>query len=328
MTSYWGMYIAQSVIHSIIAFAVAEGAILSWNIQSPQYKQGFRLAVIFLSIFSYPVYQYLSPDRGDLYFRLTSLFDSNRWFFMEKWGSFPMLLIFLCMLSVTAVIFMIQELAPIISNIIDRARSTHHLDQGEEDPEIDRKAAEAMEGLPFDIGMLEIMDDDDLMLFSSTGLKPMIYVSTGLIRSFSVDHLHVAFAHEVAHILRSRRPVLIFAYLLRVLQFFNPIAMIEFRRLAHEEEKVCDDMAIELTGKPDALTEAIEMLRPSPEDYEPESGRSGAERLVTSLEYHSHDMLLKSRAARIGIMKEDNGYRGMPVIVAAVLIICINYFVV
>ncbi len=327
ITSYWGMYIAQSVIHSIIASIIAECAILAWTIGSPQIKQSFRLMVIVLSIASFPIYQFLFPRRGDVYFRLSSLLDSNRWFFIERWGSMPIFIVFTAILVITVIIFIIQELIPILSDMLRQMRATTQSAPYVADSEIRNKVAEALDALPFDDRLVEIFDDDDLALFSSTGLKPMIYVSTGLISSFSTEHLQVALAHEVAHIQRSRKPLLIFAYLLRVLLFFNPVAMIEFRRLAHEEEKVCDDIAIELTGKPDTLSEAIEMLRPAPEDYE-DPGHRGAERLVSSIEYHSHDLLLRSRAARIGRPTQDSSFWGVPIIVAMALIICINYFVV
>jgi Zn-dependent protease with chaperone function len=328
ITSFWGMYIAQSFIHSIIASVIAECAILSWNIRAPHIKQWFRFMVIFLSLTSFPIYQFLVPRRGDVYFRLSSLLDSNRWFFIERWGSLPVLIIFFLILSITALIFIIQELVPILSHLLGQMRSTEQNVHNDIDSETRNKASTALEGLPFDKELIEIIDDDDLTLFSSTGLKPMIYVSTGLIRSFSMEHLQVAFAHEVAHIQRSRRPVLIFTYLLRVLLFFNPVAMIEFRRLAHEEEKVCDDIAIELTGKPESLSEAIEMLRPAPEDYNAGAGDRGAERLVSALEYYSHDVLLRSRAARIGHRTQDTPFWGVPVMATMALIVCVNYFIV
>ena len=256
------------------------------------------------------------------------MLDSNRWFFIERWDSLPVLIILALVLSITAVIFILQELVPILSHMLERVRSIELTVDNQMDSTIKRKVAEAVEGLPFEEKFVEIIDDDDLALFSATGLNPMIYVSTGLIRSFSKEHLHVAFAHEVAHIQRSRRPMLIFAYLLRMLLFFNPVAMIEFRRLAQEEEKVCDDIAIELTGKPEILSEAIEMLRPAPEDYNADSSRGGAEKIVSNIEYYSHDSLLRSRASRIGNQTQDAPLWGVPIIVTVALIICINYFVV
>jgi len=77
----------------------------------------------------------------------------------------------------------------------------------------------------------------------------MIYVSTGLI-SLSVRNIfRLHWRTKLPTSREAESPSSSFAYLLRVLLFFNPVAMIEFRRLAHEEEKVCDDIAIELTGK-------------------------------------------------------------------------------
>ena len=212
ITSYWGMYIAQSVIHSIIASVISECALHSWNISAPYVKQWFRFMVILLSIASFPIYQLLVPRRGDVYFRLSSLLDSNRWFFIERWDSLPVLIILALVLSITAVIFILQELVPILSHMLERVRSIELTVDNQMDSTIKRKVAEAVEGLPFEEKFVEIIDDDDLALFSATGLNPMIYVSTGLIRSFSKEHLHVAFAHEVAHIQRSRRPMLIFGF--------------------------------------------------------------------------------------------------------------------
>ncbi|HMK55194.1 MAG TPA: M56 family metallopeptidase [Dissulfurispiraceae bacterium] len=328
LNTYWGMYVAQSVVHSVVAATIAEGAIFAWKIRAPHVKQWFRFAVIFLSLVSYPAYQLVSPDRGNIYFRISSLMDTNRWFLIERWGILPFLALFAVVLVISAVVFMIQELAPILSSIFVQMRRSDQTTDGAAAPELKSRVSEAIKGLPIDEGIVEIFDDDDMLLYSSTGLKPMIHVSTGLIKAFNPGHLQVAIAHEIAHIQRSRRPMLIFAYLLRVLLFFNPVAAIEFRRLAHEEEKVCDDIAVELTGRPAVLSEAIEMLRPGPEDYRDAEGRTGAERLVSTIEYYGHDALLKSRAARIALDRQKDRLWGVAVTVAAVLMIGINYFVV
>jgi beta-lactamase regulating signal transducer with metallopeptidase domain len=156
----------------------------------------------------------------------------------------------------------------------------------------------------------------------------MIYVSAGLIRSFDEEHLQVALAHEIGHIRRSRIPLLIVAYVLRMLVFFNPLAMIEFRRLAHDEEKICDDIAIELTGKSRTLAEAIEMLRPEPEDCGVHADKGGVERFVASLEHYSHDIQLKSRVARIAQDRQEDPLWGFPLLVTIALIMTVNYHIV
>jgi hypothetical protein len=327
VSSYWGMYIIQTVIHSAIASLLVECAFLVWALKAPQVKQWFRFVVILLPIISFPLYQLAFPRRGDVYFRMESLFDSDRWFFIGQWGSISVLALFTVILAGTAIVFIVQELVPILSNILDQIHAAEQTIAEEIDESISRKVRKALKGLPLDESFVQIMNDEDLALFSSTGLKPMIYVSTGLIEAFSIEHLHVAFAHEIAHIQRSRTPVLILAYILRVIVFFNPIAMIEFRRIAHEEEKVCDDIAISMTGKPEVLSEAIEMLRPTPEDYNLDTSR-GAERLVSTLEHYSHDILLKSRANRIRNSIQDVPLWGVPFVVTIALIVSINFFIV
>ncbi|HTZ17359.1 MAG TPA: M56 family metallopeptidase [Dissulfurispiraceae bacterium] len=327
ISSYWGMYAVQIVIHSVIASVLAECALLCWNIRAPNVKQWFRFMVVLLPIVSFPVYQDIAPDRGDLYFRLESLLDSNRLFFVGQWGGISLLTLFAVILAATSAIFIFQELVPIVSHMFEQAHAPDGTPPREAETELVQKISKALKGLPIDESIVRIVDHDDLSLSSSTGLSPMIYVSRGLIESFSPDHLQVALAHEIAHIRRSKKPVLVLAYILRVIVFFNPVAMIEFRRLAHEEEKVCDDIAVQLTGKPETLTEAIEMLRPTEDDYDIGTSR-GAERLALSIEYYSHDLQLKSRALRIGQARQDTPLWGIPLIVTVILIEYINYFVV
>ena len=328
ISSYWGMYAVQTVLHSVIASVLVDCALLAWNMRTPNVKQWFRFLVIFLPVVSFPFYQLLAPRRGDVYFRLESLFDTNKWFFLELWGGIPAATVFVVVLGLTSLVFVIQELVPIVFHMLEQMREADEPDAEMVEGAVAGKVSEALEGLPFSEKSVEILNDEDLALFSSTGLHPRIYVSTGLIQSFDVDHLQAAFAHEIGHIQRSRKPVLIVAYILRVLMFYNPIAMIEFRKMAQEEEKVCDDIAVALTGKPGALSEAVEMLRPEPEDYNLGTGPRRVGEIASALEYYSHDVLLKHRVLRIGQRGQNDSLWGIPYFVTLALIVGINYFVV
>jgi Zn-dependent protease with chaperone function len=328
ISSYWGMYAIQTVLHSLIASLISYCALLAWDFKTPHVKQRFFFMVIFLPVISFPLYQMLYPQRGDVYFRLDSLLDSNKWFLMDISGIAPVLALFVVILALTSIVFVVQELVPIALNLLNQPRGGDESDDDEVEEAVVLKVSEALTGLPLNENSVEIISDDDLVLFSSTGFNPKIYVSTGLITSFSHDHLQAAFAHEIGHIQRSRKPVLLFAYILRVLMFYNPIAMIEFRKLAQEEEKVCDDIAIALTGKPEALAEAIDMLRPATEGPKAGTNSKGVEGVVMAIEDHSHDALLKSRGFRIRHSLDDNPDWGIPYLVTLVLIICLNYFIV
>ena len=321
------MYAVQTVLHAVVASVLVGCALISWDIRTPSVKQRFRFLVIFLPAASFPVYQMMSPARGDVYYRLDSLLDSNKWFFLDV-GGIPLVFLFIVLLALSSLIFIIQELVPIIFHMIEQIRGSDAPVAEAVEEDLELKVSKALEGLPFDEELVDILDDEDLTIFSATGLNPRIYISAGVIRSFSTEHLQAAIAHEIGHIRRSRKPVLILAYILRVCMFFNPIAMFEFRKLAHEEEEVCDDFAIALTGKPQALSEAVDMLRPAPGDYDLGSGPGGMGNVASSIEYHSHNALMKSRMLRIAQQRNDDSSWGIPYFVTLALIVGINYFVV
>lgn len=328
ISSYWGMYAVQTVLHSLVASVLVDCAFIAWNIRTPCMKQRFRFLVILLPIVSFPLYQVLFPRRGDAYFRLESLLDSNKWFSLELWHGVPLFMGFVVILALSVLIFIIQEFLPMFVHMREHMReAAEPLDEAVEQV-LEQKVSQALEGLPFDEQFVEIVSDEDLSLFSDTGLNPRIYVSTGLIKSLTIEQLQAALAHEIGHIQRTRRPVLIFAYILRVLMFYNPIAMMEFRKLAQEEEKVCDDIAISLTGNPEALSSAVEMFRPDPEDlaHGPDTKKTGG--IASTIEHYNHDLLLKSRILSIGEPRQDDCHWAASYFMTLAFIIVINFFIV
>lgn len=327
-SSYWGMYAVQTVLHSFIASVLSYCALLAWNVRSPRVKQWFHFMVIFLPVISFPFYQLILPRRGDVYFRLESLLDSNKWFLIDLPGNIPVLAFFIVLLALTTLIFLLQELLPMVLHLLRQMRGSEKTMGPDIEESMSLKVSKALAGLPFRKESVEVLSDDDLVLFSSTGLNPKIYVSTGLIAFFSIEHLQAAFAHEIGHIQRSRKPVVLFAYILRMFMFYNPVAMIQFRKLAQEEEKVCDDIAIELTGKPEALAEAIDILRHATEEDKTATPSGGVERILTAIEHYSHHVVLKSRGFRIRHYHQGELAWIIPFFVTTALTIGINYFVV
>ena len=328
ISSYWGMYAVQTVLHSLVASVLVDCAFIAWNIRTPYMKQRFRFLVILLPIVSFPLYQLLFPRRGDAYFRLESLLDSNKWFSLELWHGVPLFAGFAVILALSALIFIVQEFLPMFIHMREQMREVAEpIDEAVEQA-LEHKVSQALEGLPFDEQYVEILNDEDLSLFSDTGLNPKIYVSTGLIQTLTIEQLQGAFAHEIGHIQRTRRPVLIFAYILRVLMFYNPIAMLEFRKLAQEEEKVCDDIAISLTGNPEALSSAVEFFRPDPEDltHGPDAKKTGG--IASTIEHYNHDLLLQSRILSIGERRQEDGNWGASYFMTLAFIVVIDFFIV
>jgi len=292
--SYAGMFAAQSFCHSLIAAVVTDRALHAWKIHDPLIRQRFRLIVIFFPILSFPLYQLIDPTRSTALFRIASLFDINRWLSIEIFGIVPVSLLFLLILAFSALVFLFQELFPVIKHVLE-SRSPEQVGtlQGT-DPFIEQ-AAQSLEIRPPSVFLI---DDAEPILFSSTGKDAVVYISHGLQENLTPEQLRAAIAHEIAHIARSRRPLLILVFFLRIVMFFNPVVLMKFRKIVRDEEKICDDIAVSLTHDPKALAAALKTFYQTPDDGPLRSSGRTSTRDV-SLEDFGHNLHLESRIQRL-----------------------------
>jgi hypothetical protein len=317
------MYLAQSFLHSLIAALIVDTALIAWKIEAPVVRQRFRLLVIVLPIISFPMYQALSPDRGSALFRLDAYFDFSRWLDLELWGAIPVGVLFLLFLVFTTVVFVLQELLPI---------TRHTLSSGSRalegvKPEPESRVTRAVEGLPGKTPRVIIIDDDSFAMFSSTGKDPAVYLSGGLVEKLSLDELRAAIAHEVGHIQRSRRPGMVLIFVLRMLLFYNPIILMEFRRIVQEEEKICDDMASSMTGDRTALAGALRKFYDA-DDEGPGLPAEDTPRLRDRMENYSHTLLIEKRITRLEEPDPPAANTGVVYIVVLMTILAVNYYIV
>ena len=319
-----GMYIAQAFSHSLIAALVVDRAIQAWGITSPWMRQRFSLIVILFPIVSFPLYQIVNPERGSLSFRLETLFDINRWLNLNLWGIIPVNLLFLLMLLFTSLVFFFQEMVPVVKHTIDTRASESEEEDASAHPVITR----ALESLPGEKPRVSILDDDEFVLFSTTGKRPTVYLSSGLVEGLDTEQLRAAIAHEIAHIARNRRPLLVAVFLMRILMFFNPVVLVEFRRMVQEEEKICDDIAVALTQKPRALAEILRKFNHKGEELALNKVKE-ISKLGTALEDYSHNVHLESRISRLEEGKIHGAGGGwLKLLLTLAVIAAINYFVV
>jgi Zn-dependent protease with chaperone function len=320
-----GMYVAQAFSHSLIAALVVDRAIQAWGISSPVVRQRFSLIVILFPIVSFPLYQMINPERGSLSFRLETLFDINRWLNLEIWGIIPVNLLFLLMLIVTTLIFLFQEMIPVVKHTIE----TRESDSPEEEEALDHPGVRrALENFPGEKPRVSILDDDEFILFSTTGKMPTVFLSSGLVERLDTEELQAAIAHEIAHIARNRRPLLVVVFLTRILMFFNPVVLVEFRRMVQEEEKICDDIAVSLTRKPRALAEILKKFNHAREKLGLDKMKE-LSKLGTALQDYSHNVHLESRIRRLeeGTTHGGSG-QWIKFLLTLIVIGIINYFVV
>jgi len=323
LQSLAGRYVTQSFLHAFIAVIITDGALRAWKIEDPAVKQRFRILTVLFPIFSFPFYQLINPDRGSLLFRTGALFDSGRWMGMALFGVVPLHFFFLFLLAGTTLVFFFQELVPILKHMRE---SDTEVDEAC-DPAGKDLVDEALMSLPMARPRTVIIDDGDMVLFSSTGRAPTVFVSSGLLQALNREQVRAALAHEIAHIMRSRRPILLATFLLRMIMFFNPMVLVEFRRAVRNEEKICDDIAVSVTGRPDALAETLKKFYSSP-------GRSpdAAKKLLSTdvpLEEYSHDLQLESRITRLekaGLKNRGGGWFPFTIVLLVMSAVC--YFVV
>jgi Zn-dependent protease with chaperone function len=303
---------------------ITDRALKAWSIHDPLVRQRFRLIVILFPIVSFPLYQLINPTRSAALFRLDALFDSHRWLFLEIWGVMPVSLFFALIFATTSLVFLFQEMLPVLRHTLDAEQP----EQGDAHLDVDPFLGESSRSLSIKKPVVVLIDDDSPLLFSTTGKDAVIFVSTALAQALTADQMQAALAHELAHIARNRRPLLIAVFLLRVIMFFNPVVLIKFRRAVSDEEKICDDIAVSLTRNPAALAATLKVFSRRTCDA-PEPDPRKLLRQHASLEEYSHNLHLEDRIRRLETGSTDKMEQwGVPFSITLLVVAVLNYFIV
>jgi Zn-dependent protease with chaperone function len=323
--SYPGLYMTQAFFHSLVASIVAEIAIKAWNVRDPEVRQRVFLIPVVVPVFLFPLFHFLRPERDSTYFRLGTIFESDRWLGLEMLGTHPLMGGLVLVFTITSLVFLFQELIPILRHTSDSGNPGKAVEKIEipEDPAV-RAAMNPLPALP----AVFVVEDDDFLIYSTTGKGAAVYLSSSLVKTLTEGELRSAIAHEISHVVRSRHPMLVGAYLLRALMFFNPVVLMEFRRAAQEEEKVCDEFAVSVTRNRDALVQALRKLYLPPDDPPPLRERR-TRKTAKEIEERSHRLNIESRISRLESGEDrDQGIRWLVPAAVTVSVVLINYFVV
>lgn len=288
--SYSGRYIIQSFFHSLTAVALVGIFLRLWKIENPLIIQKFRFLVILLPVFSFPIYHLVNPVRGEVSFRIYALFDSSRWLNLALWECFPVSLFLVPLFLGTSLILIFQEVIPLAKHLIQLRNTAYPVDTGARSP-----VKSILNELPVPKVDNYVINDNNPVLIAKSGPRPAIVLSSGLLSILSYDQLKAALAHEVAHTIRNRHPFLILVFLIRLLMFYNPVALIAFRRAVSDEEKICDDMAVSWTGKAQILADTLKMFCPLDEIRDTHADGLA----LKSLAGYGHIMSIRSRVERL-----------------------------
>lgn len=283
-----GMYIMQTVLHSLTALIIIELSFYAWDIQDHFSRFRYRLMPLVLPIFMFPLYQTLTPERGTWHFRLTTaLFDSHRWLELKFLNMYPVALLLMMVLVGFSCVFLFQEILPIFRR---RSSQLQHTDclAGDEDIRAMLKSACAL--LRTDEPAVIIVETPTPVLFTQGYKNHSLVISSGLIEMLDREQLRNALIHEVVHMKRSSNLKTQIIYFIRMLMFYNPVSLVEFRRIVHDDEFICDAITISKTGNPQALISALSAFY-----YHPEELPGKLSQMKEHVESHSHNLLLNER---------------------------------
>lgn len=320
-----GLYVTQAFFHSLVASIVAEIAVKAWDVRDPVVRQRVFLVPVVAPVFLFPLFRIVNPGRDSIHFRLGTIFESGRWLELEMLGTHPVMGGLAVVFTITTLVFLFQELIPILRHSFESGKREIAVGKVDclEDPAI-RAAMESLTVVP----AVFVVEDDDFLIYSTTGKRAAVYVSSSLVAALTEEELRSAVAHEISHVVRSRHPMLVAAYLLRALMFFNPVVLMEFRRAAQEEEKVCDEFAVSVTRNRRGLVQALRKLYLPPEAPPPPPGRK-TRKTAKEIEERSHRLNIESRISRLESGEDhDSGVRSLVPAAVTVAVVLINYFIV
>lgn len=167
---------------------------------------------------------------------------------------------FLLLFVGTALIFVIQELIPVWQN-----RRLPYFELRRRDPLLERLFDQVQKGFsalgfynhsgrPLKIFFLET--DEPIAALQGI-FEPVLLVSRGMINRLEESELEAVIAHEYSHFVYGGNLRLLWIWVVRALQGFNPAALVAFRNLIELRELSCDALAAKVTRKPATLSSAI-----------------------------------------------------------------------
>lgn len=192
-----------------------------------------------------------------------ALLRVDRWAQTLFTASNPLRLVLSVLLAGTAVIFVVQELLPVLG----RRRSIWALAQ-RRDPRLDSSLARVRKGFaaqgmhrlrgrPPQARRLETLDPVAALYGF---VRPTLLISRGLLEQLDDDQLDVVVAHELAHLIQGGNLGRLVVWVLRALQAPNPATLVLFRSFIEAQEAACDSIAARVTGRPATLAEVLLQL--------------------------------------------------------------------
>ncbi len=324
--SYIGMYMVQSITHSVLTLFIVEMSLRIWQVGEARERFRYRLLVLILPFVMFPVFQFVNPDRGSFYFvEDTALFSSLRWINVAVFGIKPLFYLFFFVTGAVSCVVLLQEVVPIMRDWLSKPQQQ----EGEgtpAGPAIDGMVGEISAVLRIKKPSVFIIDDANPVIYTTGTKEHAIIMSEPLLSVFSDRELRGALAHEAAHIVRRSNITTLLVFLVRICMFYNPISLLEFRKLVQDDEQICDDITVSVTRDSEALASALRVFSLDV----PHSETFRLSFVKEAIESSSHNLLLNERIERL----ENHGsieyhpYGWVRYAASLAAIVGVSYFVV
>ncbi|MDP2744726.1 MAG: M56 family metallopeptidase [Dehalococcoidia bacterium] len=328
-------YMAATVFYSLVTALVVEALIRIWSIHRPSTRFKFRLLVLFLPLLYWPAFLLAFPQRqGDVFRQGAALLNLKQWLDLPVAGTMPFRYGLLLLLASTTLLFLAQELAPTLHTCLARRhrQESRRMEKGQH-PGLHAALAEVSQKMGRPAPPVLVADRQAPAVYVAGAANPTLVISSHLLEALDGDELRGVLAHELAH-LRRRDSWWGWALLvIRVLMFYNPVALLVSRQLVQDNEQACDDVAVSATGQPLAFAAGLikAFQAEKPESPAKAQGRSGNLRSRASAMYdHASLATVKKRVARLlnPPPVEDSPYENIRLVVVSSMLAVLLFFVV
>lgn len=291
-------YVLQSIVHSIVAVLMAEALLRLWRLRQPAYQLRFHILVLALPVLEVPLYHLVYPERGSPAFLHHALLGLEGWRTISVGGWHPVVTGLTFLVVVTTLLFLVQEALPALALYRRHRKWRLRLPDDEERARL----GVALSGLGHldSLFLVRVVDARAPLAYVQGLLNPSLVLSSAALGLLAPRELAGVLAHELAHLRRRDNWWASLILTFRAAMFFNPVALLVFRRILHDTERVCDEQAASLTTG-DRLALASSLLKMA----HPEAGTSGAGRPawvlapLATLEDRSIQAILIDRVQRL-----------------------------
>lgn len=324
-----GQYLVQSVLHAVIIAIVVGGMVNLWHLRQPALKIKFYLLILALPVLVLPGYYLYLPRTGFHFHEQVALFDSLQWLRLRLWADLSLWHLLAGVLGLTTVYFLVREALPALKPFFSHRTPLPAVARGQF-PGLEAALARlsTAAGIPVPRVLVSADSTPEVYTLGHTALV----LSVPAIDLLDGDELEAVLAHELAHLSRNQWWFSRIGLALRWLMFYNPVALVIFRRIITENEKLCDDLAIALTGKPLALASGLLKVSRQVDSSPPHPGDrpGGRPPLISSLESQACHELLRARAERMvhPVTSGELNHPALRLSVTAGLLVVLLFFVV